>query len=169
VDVARAIVTPLSFTAFPAEPSPLHLAAGFNKMCVQVLCVLALAHVTACRPIVTLFLDVKADPNKADKDGLVPLHNAAAYGHEAMCRLLLSRGANVNAQDKWGFTPLHEAASRSRPAVCRYLVLMGADPRIQNSEKKTAIDLADDGGAITIRSFVSYARIHVSARNSHAP
>lgn len=40
--------------------------------------------------------------------GLIPLHNAASYGHLDVAALLIKYNTNVNATDKWGFTPLHE-------------------------------------------------------------
>ena len=44
--------------------------------------------------------------------GLVPLHNAASYGHLEIAQLLIKAGADVSAQDLWQFTPLHEAAAK---------------------------------------------------------
>ena len=40
--------------------------------------------------------------------GLIPLHNAASYGHLDIAALLIKYDTNINATDRWGFTPLHE-------------------------------------------------------------
>ena len=51
------------------------------------------------------------DANAAlqDRGGLIPLHNAASYGHVEMAALILKYNPNViNITDKWGYSALHE-------------------------------------------------------------
>ncbi len=64
-----------------------------------------------------MLLEAGADVNSQDKGGLIPLHNAASYGHMDMADLLIQGGANINACDRWKFTPLHEAAQKGRLQV----------------------------------------------------
>ncbi|KAG7251367.1 hypothetical protein CRUP_032684, partial [Coryphaenoides rupestris] len=94
--------------------TPLHLAAGYNRV-----------------RIVQLLLQHGADVHAKDKGGLVPLPQ----------RLLLTHGACVNAMDLWQFTPLHEAASKNRVEVCSLLLSHGADPTLLNCHSKSAVDM----------------------------
>uniref|UniRef100_A0A8C7Z6R7 Poly [ADP-ribose] polymerase n=1 Tax=Oryzias sinensis TaxID=183150 RepID=A0A8C7Z6R7_9TELE len=105
--------------------TPLHLAAGYNRV-----------------RIVQLLLQHGADVHAKDKGGLVPLHNACSYGHYEVTELLLKHGACVNAMDLWQFTPLHEAASKNRVEVCSLLLSHGADPTLLNCHSKSAVDMA---------------------------
>ncbi|EPQ20706.1 Tankyrase-1 [Myotis brandtii] len=110
---------------FTPESTPLHLAAGYNRV-----------------RIVQLLLQHGADVHAKDKGGLVPLHNACSYGHYEVTELLLKHGACVNAMDLWQFTPLHEAASKNRVEVCSLLLSHGADPTLVNCHGKSAVDMA---------------------------
>lgn len=105
--------------------TPLHLAAGYNRL-----------------GIVQVLIQHGADVHAKDKGGLVPLHNACSYGHFEVTDVLIRKGANVNATDLWAFTPLHEAASKNRVEVCSLLLSEGADPTLLNCHNKSAIDLA---------------------------
>ncbi|VVC35473.1 Hypothetical protein CINCED_3A004169 [Cinara cedri] len=123
-----ALLTPLNVNCHDSggrKSTPLHLAAGFNRIhCVK------------------LLLKYGADVHATDKGGLVPLHNACSYGHIEVTEMLIKNGAYVNTPDLWQFTPLHEAASKSRLEVCSLLISNGADPMILNCHSKTAIDIA---------------------------
>ncbi|XP_014351008.1 poly [ADP-ribose] polymerase tankyrase-1 isoform X3 [Latimeria chalumnae] len=110
---------------FYVSSTPLHLAAGYNRV-----------------RIVQLLLQHGADVHAKDKGGLVPLHNACSYGHYEVTELLLKHGACVNAMDLWQFTPLHEAASKNRVEVCSLLLSHGADPTLVNCHGKSAVDMA---------------------------
>ncbi|XP_025016277.1 tankyrase-like [Tetranychus urticae] len=123
-----ALLTPLNVNCHASDgrrSTPLHLAAGYNRM-----------------RIVNILLQYGADVHAKDKGGLVPLHNACSYGHFEVAELLIKHGANVNATDLWQFTPLHEAASKMRVEVCSLLLAHGADPYLNNCHDKTAIDIA---------------------------
>uniref|UniRef100_A0A8C4R2Z1 Poly [ADP-ribose] polymerase n=1 Tax=Eptatretus burgeri TaxID=7764 RepID=A0A8C4R2Z1_EPTBU len=110
-----ALLTPLNVNCHASDgrkSTPLHLAAGYNRV-----------------RIVQLLLQHGADVHAKDKGGLVPLHNACSYGHFEVTELLVKHGASVNAMDLWQFTPLHEAASKNHPTLL-------------NCHSKSAIDLA---------------------------
>ena len=47
-----------------------------------------------------------ADVNATDERGSTPLLEAARYGHEDICRLLIAAGADVKAKDKDGKTAM---------------------------------------------------------------
>jgi tankyrase len=53
-----------------------------------------------------------------DDGGLIPLHNAASFGHAEVVQLLLNHHSDVNALDNWNFSPLAEAASKGKVDVC---------------------------------------------------
>jgi tankyrase len=102
------ILTPLNVNSHAGDgrkSTPLHLAAGYNRV-----------------KVVQLLLQHGADVHAKDKGGLVPLHNACSYGHYEVTELLLKSGASVNAMDLWQFTPLHEAASKNR--LLHFLLFM---------------------------------------------
>ncbi|KAL2091699.1 hypothetical protein ACEWY4_011515 [Coilia grayii] len=130
-----ALLTPLNVNCHASDgrkstsqkmlSTPLHLAAGYNRV-----------------RIVQLLLQYGADVHAKDKGGLVPLHNACSYGHYEVTDLLLKHGACVNAMDLWQFTPLHEAASKNRVEVCSLLLSHGADPTLANCHSKSAVDMA---------------------------
>ncbi|XP_072177644.1 poly [ADP-ribose] polymerase tankyrase-2-like [Diadema setosum] len=122
------LLTPLNVNCHASDgrrSTPLHLAAGYNRI-----------------SIVQMLLQQGADVHAKDKGGLVPLHNACSYGHFEVTQLLIKHGASVNAVDLWQFSPLHEAASKSRVEVCSYLLSQGADPFLMNCHSKSAVDAA---------------------------
>ncbi len=88
----------------------------------------------------------KTDFTVTDYLGRLPIHIAAAEGHEAVVRALLAGGVAVNARDGAGQTPLHSASSRGRVGVVVALVEAGAVLAIQDAEGRTAYDLADAAG-----------------------
>lgn len=104
--------------------SPLHFAAGYNRI-----------------SVVEFLLKNGADVSKADKGGLFPLHNAASYGHYEVTELLIKYGANVNVSDLWKFTPLHEAAAKGKYDIVKLLLKHGADPNKKNRDLATPLDL----------------------------
>ena len=60
-----------------------------------------------------------------------PLHDAACWGHEAVCRLLLEHGADPNIVADGRATPIHYACSdeeiRCPPSIATLLLDFGAD------------------------------------------
>ena len=57
-------------------------------------------------------IELGADVNKANNDGLTPLYVGAQEGHEAMVRALIELGADINKASDKGVTPLHIAAQK---------------------------------------------------------
>ena len=47
-----------------------------------------------------------ADPNARDKEGVTPLHRAAANCRYALAQLLIQHGADASARNNEGKTPL---------------------------------------------------------------
>ncbi|XDV45025.1 hypothetical protein PO909_013203 [Leuciscus waleckii] len=109
------------------QSTPLHFAAGYNRVAV-----------------VEYLLLHGADVHAKDKGGLVPLHNACSYGHYEVAELLVIHGAVVNVADLWKFTPLHEAAAKGKYEICKLLLQHGADPTKKNRDGNTPLDLVKD-------------------------
>jgi ankyrin repeat protein len=67
-----------------------------------------------------------ADVNATDERGSTPLLEAARYGHEDICRVLIAAGADVKAKDKDGKTALMLAVQGDHEDVVRILNQAGA-------------------------------------------
>ncbi|XP_072522853.1 poly [ADP-ribose] polymerase tankyrase-2-like isoform X2 [Salminus brasiliensis] len=109
------------------QSTPLHFAAGYNRVAV-----------------VDYLLQHGADVHAKDKGGLVPLHNACSYGHYEVAELLVIHGAVINVADLWKFTPLHEAAAKGKYEICKLLLQHGADPTKRNRDGNTPLDLVNE-------------------------
>ena len=81
---------------------------------------------------VKVLLERGADPDVADNEQYVPLHNAA--GNPDMIRLLLTKAKDVNAQNEDDETPLYSATERGEVDSALALLDHGADPNIPNNE-----------------------------------
>lgn len=93
--------------------------------------------------VVAVLLARNADPNAASRPGVetggfmrdvrtrgeTPLHRAAAFGSEAVLRMLLDAGADREARDSYSETPLSWASWHLRPAGVIRLLCFG-DHRI---------------------------------------
>jgi ankyrin repeat protein len=101
-------------------------------------------------PLMTLLLELGADPKLANADDCTPLLAATGVGAlddgeetagtedeaaEAV-RLLLKLGADVNVVDRNGETVMHGAAYQSRSKLVPQLAQRGADINIWNRENK---------------------------------
>ena len=67
-----------------------------------------------------------ADVNATDERGNTPLLEAARYGHEDICRVLIAAGADIKAKDKDGKTALMLAIQNNHDDVVRVLKQAGA-------------------------------------------
>lgn len=109
------------------QSTPLHFAAGYNRV-----------------EVVELLLARNADVHAKDKGGLVPLHNACSYGHYQVAELLVKKGANVNVQDLWKYTPLHEATQKGKSEIVKLLLRYGAEPNKKNRDGRVPLDLVKE-------------------------
>ena len=89
-----------------------------------------------CEPIALALLasGARVDGATGGPGGLSPLHLAAGSGHDALARLLISRGADVNARARDGCTPLHLAAGGGHESTVKLLLEHNADRRAKNKE-----------------------------------
>jgi hypothetical protein len=65
--------------------------------------------------------------NHIDITGEAPIHGAAACGHTAMVRYLISVGAQLEIPGTTGLTPLHWAAGWGNLDTVKALMEAGAD------------------------------------------
>merc|ERR1712232_427840 len=68
-------------------------------------------------------MEMKAEIEKSDRNGMTPLSIAAYLGNLEMCRLLIGFGCSMSSVDKQNFTPLHHAAKNGHKDVCHLLTL----------------------------------------------
>lgn len=66
-----------------------------------------------------------ADVNATDERGNTPLLEAARYGHEDICRVLIAAGADLKAKDRDGKTALMLAVQNNHDDVVRVLKQAG--------------------------------------------
>ena len=66
-----------------------------------------------------------ADVNATNEAGSTPLLEAARYGHDEICRVLIAAGANLKARDKAGKTALMLAIQGNHDDVVRVLKQAG--------------------------------------------
>ncbi|CAF2791794.1 unnamed protein product [Rotaria sp. Silwood2] len=107
--------------------TPLHFAAGYNRI-----------------QVVEYLLAMGADVTARDKGGLVPLHNSCSYGHLEVTALLLNNGASSQVTDLWKVTPLHESAAKGKFEICKLLIKYGADINKKNRDGAIPLDLVKD-------------------------
>jgi cytohesin len=74
----------------------------------------------------TLLIEVGADINKADDDGVTQLYIAAELGQEAIVRALIEEGADVNKAINDGTTPLYIADREGHETIVQILKNAGA-------------------------------------------
>jgi len=89
--------------------------------------------------------DENAAPGRGGAAAL-PLHNAAAAGHEAIVAALLDAGASVRDVDEHGNTPLHCACLNGHGRVAKVLLKNGAKPGAKNLHGYTPLALVPTKG-----------------------
>ena len=83
-----------------------------------------------------------ADPTIADKDGLVPLTNAAENGTVATLKAILDHVDDpnyVNSISNTGFSPLIIASAHGHLDAVEYLLDAGADANAVHDNKVTPL------------------------------
>jgi len=99
-----------------------------------------------------------ADPWLQDRYGRTALHLSAgknlASSTKAILKLDNTTKENVNLKDTGGNTALHYAVMTGDETLVSLLLGKGADPRIENSDKKTAMNLAASLSLMSIASIL---------------
>lgn len=86
-------------------------------------------------------LDLKADPNAKNSEGITALHAAVMTGKAPIVGLLLDNNAAINAADNNGMTALLHAAKICSKDMIQLLLRRGANRHLQNGQGKTSLML----------------------------
>ncbi len=99
-------------------------------------------------PVARALMRAGADANAQSRNemAVMPLHSAAAGGHDDVVAELLAAGGDANTRQRGGYTPLHAAAENGHEPMVERLLAAGADPAAANDEGQTAADLARAAG-----------------------
>lgn len=95
-------------------------------------------------PIMRLLLDGGADPALTLKDRTTTAMIATSLD---AIRLLVEHGVDINAFNANGQTVLHNAAARGSTAIIQYAADQGARLGQKDKQGRTALDIAQGGGA----------------------
>lgn len=94
-----------------------------------------------------LLVALGVEPNWQDKDGLSPLHHAAAWEDTSFIELMLEQPRiKIELPDDTGATALHHAARHGRAANISKLAAKGADIEARDSWLTTPLMTAAHGG-----------------------
>jgi len=102
---------------------------------------LMMASIDGNLPLVkTLVIDHKA---QLDHIGWTPLHYACAKGQLEVAQFLITNGAIVDSMSLGNTTPLMMAVQSGNEKLIKLLLDKDADLQLRNSQRLTAIDIAD--------------------------
>ncbi|MGH0119707.1 UNVERIFIED_CONTAM: hypothetical protein FKN15_058660 [Acipenser sinensis] len=131
-----ALLTPLNVNCHASDgrkSTPLHLAAGYNRVKIVQLLLQHGADVQAKdkgggneEKMMALLTPLNVNCHASDGRKSTPLHLAAGYNRVKIVQLLLQHGADVQAKDKGDLVPLHNACSYGHYEVTELLVKHGA-------------------------------------------
>ncbi len=104
--------------------------------------------------------------NRADKEGLTPLHHAAAENMSKAADELIKLGAKLETQDGKGQTPLHLAALKNRSLLVVLLLGKGARQEALDHTGKTPQQLAKENNLDEVRRIFERADL-IRAISTH--
>ncbi|XP_074646447.1 uncharacterized protein LOC141902560 isoform X2 [Tubulanus polymorphus] len=84
------------------------------------------------------------DLNFKDRNGVSPLHIAAANGYIQAAEFLLLQNVSLDVQDNDSWQPLHAAACWGQPAIIEILVKHGADIDAKTRNGEGVLDICED-------------------------
>ncbi|KHJ48749.1 ankyrin repeat protein [Trichuris suis] len=93
-------------------------------------------------------LNLGADPNAHNEDGLTALHQCAIDDEDVIMQVLIDHGANVNSRDSEMWTPLHAAACCGHIRAMKILIENGAELLAVNSDGNMPYDICDEEAAL---------------------
>ena len=91
---------------------------------------------------VRVLLDIGADVNRVDENGVSALQAASANGHREIVRLLLDAGADINHVNRDGISALQIASVYGHREIVRLLLDNGADVNHMDRNRVTALQIA---------------------------
>lgn len=143
---------------------PLHIACMYGKPQIVELLIENNANIESCdysgatplhyaammghQNALLLLLHSGADINVIDGEKNTSLHFSCNNGHETCVKAMLyfsehkSIKLNMNKRNSLGNTPLHLASKWGFETIVQILLEYGANPNVENSNKKTCLDVA---------------------------
>ncbi|XP_069686588.1 protein phosphatase 1 regulatory subunit 12A-like isoform X7 [Periplaneta americana] len=106
-------------------------------------CVFLAACAAGDKEEVLRLLQMGADIDTANVDGLTALHQACIDDNLEMVEFLVEHGADVNRGDNEGWTPLHATASCGFISIAKYLIEHGANVAAVNNDAELPLDIAE--------------------------
>ena len=91
---------------------------------------------------VSLLLEAGANPNIANKRGMMPIHYAAIRNFTDIIKLLVEAGVSIEVKDNEGQTPLHHATNRNSVNAVQFLLEAGTNPNTVNIYNRTPLHIA---------------------------
>lgn len=84
--------------------------------------------------------------------GDLPIHLAAAYGHENIVNWMLDNGVTVDVRNRLGATPLFSAVHNKRLEIAHFLLDRGAavNARVINGDNRTSLHEAAALGSVDL-------------------
>ena len=109
-----------------------------------------------------------ADPNKFNRDGKMPIHEAAYKGKAEVVSALLEAGVSVDEEtrDDNGDTALILAAAQGHAHVVKVLVEAGVDLNYKNYKGFAAVHMAADKNKVEVIRALHQAHLAISLRKS---
>jgi tankyrase len=95
-------------------------------------------------PVARLLLESEADPNKPERGGKTPLHQAARHGYRELCEALIAAKADVGAIDTYKYTPLHQASANGHGETFWLLLLSGASLSAKDQWGRTPVAISGE-------------------------
>ena len=98
--------------------------------------------------VVKTLIKYRADVNRVDQSGALPIHIAAGNGKIKLIKILIKNGADVNAKTNCEMlhtqvTPLHLAAEGGYKKAVELLINYGADITATGLDKQALLDRAE--------------------------
>ncbi|PGH18656.1 hypothetical protein AJ80_04403 [Polytolypa hystricis UAMH7299] len=109
-------------------------------------------------------MDLNANIEVRDREGMTLLQTAAWNGHEKVVILLPKRGAQVEARDREGWTSLHHASWNGHATVVQMLLQKGADVNAKNNESNTPLYHATWNGHLEVVKLLLQGNADVNER-----
>lgn len=131
--------------------------------------------VTACKvqraALVKVLLNMKADPNVCNKDGMTPLAVASSLENLEIMELLIKNNADMMLSFSLYGTPLHIVAIEGKVNAARKLLNMGINPNVLDSEGTTPLRRAVENQRAEVASLLLKhgADIHVECPGDELP